>query len=74
MNQEIKYRVVWGIGVYQDFTSSLDALIFKKGLDVPKSYPQPLILKFIDNKIVNHNYNADEEIRSVLQSINTQAG
>ena len=65
--QQIKYRVVWGIGCYQDFTSILDSLIFKNGLDVPKSYPQPHISKWVDNKIVNYNYNADEEIRSILQ-------
>ena len=74
MNKEIKYRVVWGIGCYQDFTSCLDALIFKNKLDIPKGYPNPHISKLVDNKVVDYDYNAHEEIHSVLQSINTQAG
>lgn len=47
---EIKYRVVWGIGCFQDFTSVLDALLFQRELDVPQSYPQPHVTKWINGK------------------------
>jgi hypothetical protein len=31
---EIIYRVIWGIGAYQEFTSVLDAILFEKDLVV----------------------------------------
>tara|TARA_R110000737_G_scaffold351629_2_gene394461 strand:- start:1144 stop:1389 length:246 start_codon:yes stop_codon:yes gene_type:complete len=49
MSQKIIYRVIWGIGAYQDFTSVLDAVLFEKDLEVPKGYPQPYIIKLVDD-------------------------
>jgi hypothetical protein len=49
MSQKIIYRVIWGIGAYQEFTSVLDAVLFEKDLDIPKGYPQPHIIKLVDN-------------------------
>ena len=49
MSQKIIYRVIWGIGAYQEFTSVLDAILFEKDLDIPKGYPQPHIIKLVDD-------------------------
>ena len=48
-SQEIIYRVIWGIGAYQEFTSVLDAILFERKLEEPKGYPQPHIIKLIDD-------------------------
>ena len=49
MSQEIIYRVIWGIGAYQDFPGVLDAILFERELEVPKGYPQPHIIKLVDD-------------------------
>ena len=67
MSQKIIYRVIWGIGAYQEFTSVLDAILFEKDLDVPKGYPQPHIIKLIDGVVQRDNITADSIFKEITE-------
>ena len=72
MSQEIIYRVIWGIGAYQEFTSVLDAVLFEKDLEVPKGYPQPYIIKLVDDMPPTDIFPSEvlKEISELLENSN----
>ena len=68
-SQEIIYRVIWGIGAYQEFTSVLDAILFERKLEVPKGYPQPHIIKLVGDGMPPTDIFPDEVLKEIAEML-----
>ena len=68
-SQKIFYRVVWGIGAYQEFTSVLDAILFEKDLEIPKGYPQPHIIKFVGDDMPPTDIFPNEVLKEIAEML-----
>lgn len=73
-NSKTFYRVIWGIGCYEDFASILDAKLLKNQLLSSvdfKDYPKPHISKFIngENQFDWKEDQIDKELGIILDEI-----